>query len=365
MPDNKRIIIGGGGTGGHVFPAISIATALRSLDKNVEILFVGARDRLEMEKVPEAGFEIRGLPVAGFQRRLTLKNLSFFVKLWRSLRISRNIIKEFKPHIVAGVGGYASGPILRAAASAGIPLVIQEQNSYAGMTNRLIAGKAEKIFVSYEGMEKYFPKEKIMITGNPVRQDILKSQTTREEALRFYNLDPAMKTLLVIGGSLGSGTINNSLLKGFRHFDPQTQIIWQTGKNYYDKVREEFSKVANNRIHIVPFIKNMELAYKASDIIISRAGAGTISELTFVGKPVILVPSPNVAEDHQTKNARSLVEKNAAVLVPDKEAEESLVATCSALLKDEERMEKLSRNIMQLAKYNSAEKIAKEILKLI
>jgi UDP-N-acetylglucosamine--N-acetylmuramyl-(pentapeptide) pyrophosphoryl-undecaprenol N-acetylglucosamine transferase len=318
-----------------------------------------------MEKVPEAGYKIKGLPVAGFQRRITLKNITFFVKLWNSMRISKQIIREFKPQIVVGVGGYASGPILRAAAKAGITVVFQEQNSYAGVTNRLLAGKARKIFVAFEGMEKYFPADKLLITGNPVRQDIVNSETTREEALRFYNLDPEKKTVLVIGGSLGSGTINDSLLKGFRQFDSNTQIIWQTGKNYYKRVKEEFSKSASNRIHIVPFIKNMELAYKAADIIISRAGAGTISELTIVGKPVILVPSPNVAEDHQTKNARSLVEKDAALMVHDKDAEESLVNTCAGLLRDERRMDKLGRNIMQLARYNSAERIAKEILKMI
>ncbi|MGC9344018.1 MAG: undecaprenyldiphospho-muramoylpentapeptide beta-N-acetylglucosaminyltransferase [Bacteroidales bacterium] len=362
---SKRIIIGGGGTGGHIFPAISIAQSLREKDPGLEILFVGAENKIEMEKVPEAGFRIIGLPVSGLQRKLTWKNISFLLNLIRSSLKSATIIKEFKPDLAAGVGGYASGPILRAAANKGVPTVIQEQNSYAGLTNRLLAKKARKIFVAYEGMEKYFPGEKIILTGNPVRKDIVNVSRKRKRALEFFSLNENQPVILVIGGSLGAGTINNSIYKGLALLGKEIQLIWQTGKYYYEKLQEKTQDVTGSNIKLFPFIKEMDLAFAAADVIISRAGAGTISELALVGKPVILVPSPNVAEDHQTKNAMSLVKKEAAIHIADADAEEKLVSTCLELLKDKTKREKLGENIKSLALPDSANRIAEEILKLV
>ena len=364
MPD-KKIIIGGGGTGGHVFPAISIAQALRKKSPGIRILFVGAQNKLEMEKVPDAGFEIEGLPVSGFQRRLSWKNVVFFLNLWQSMRKSAKIIRDFQPDLAVGVGGYASGPILRAAASRNVPIVLQEQNSYAGVTNRLLAKKAKKIFVAYEGMEKYFPGDRILLTGNPVRSDILDTAEKKEEGFRLFGIKPGKAVVLVIGGSLGAGTINRSIMKGLNLFGEDVQLIWQTGKYYYDEMREATRERAGENVSLYPFIGNMDYAFSVADVIISRAGAGTISELALVGKPVILVPSPNVAEDHQTKNAMALVKKNAALHIRDKDAETELVSTCISLLEDKGLRQELSENISKLALPDSADHIADEILKMI
>lgn len=365
MRKDKRIIIGGGGTGGHVFPAISIAQALKRKEPGIEILFVGAENKLEMEKVPEAGFKIVGLPVAGFQRKISIKNVTFFTKLLRSVHKSVTIIKNFRPDLAIGVGGYASGPILRAAARRNIPIAIQEQNSYAGVTNRMLARKAKKIFVAYEGMEKYFPGEKILLTGNPVRADLRDTGKRREEGLKHFGLEEGKPVVLVIGGSLGARTINKSILKGLDQFGKENQLIWQTGKYYYDDIKIAAGEISNRAIKIQAFIKNMEYAFAVADVIISRAGAGTISELALVGKPVILVPSPNVAEDHQTKNAMALASKGAAIHVADRDAETELVRTCVKLLNDEKKRKNLSNNIRKMALPDSADRIADEILKMI
>ena len=359
---NKRIIISGGGTGGHVFPAIAIANAIRVLDPASEILFVGAEDKLEMEKVPEAGYKIIGLPIAGLQRKLSIRNFSFFFRLIRSLRKSSAIIRDFKPDMAIGVGGYASGPILRTASRMKTPIFIQEQNSYAGLTNKLLASKAQKIFVAYPEMDKYFPVKKIILTGNPIRQDITGLPPEREEAINFFGLDPDKQTILVIGGSLGARTINQSIENGIEKLEGKFQVLWQSGKYYYEPIRERLLNKNFKHIHLLPFIKNMKMAYAAADIIVSRAGAGTISELAIIGKPVVLVPSPNVAEDHQTKNALALVNANAAVHVADKDAGNNLVDTCIELLTNTERGDILSQNIKKLAIPDSAERIAKVIL---
>lgn len=362
---SKRIIIGGGGTGGHVFPAISVANALRNIHPDTEILFVGANGRLEMEKVPEAGYKIEGLPVMGFQRSLSLKNILFFVNLFKSLRLAKQIIKSFKPDIALGVGGYASGPILKAASAAGVPIVLQEQNSYAGITNRLLAKRASLICVAYEGMEKYFPAHKILHTGNPVRKDIIDSANKRDEGLRYFNLGNEDPVVLIIGGSLGAGTINNTIGNALSELPGNIQFLWQTGKSYYDKALELLNVSGRTNIKVVPFIKQMNLAYGCADIIVSRAGAGTISELAIAGKPVILIPSPNVAEDHQTKNALALSEKMAAILVKDDDAESVLIRTIIQLTSDNVKRISLSTNIKKLAIPDSAERIAMEIFKLI
>jgi UDP-N-acetylglucosamine--N-acetylmuramyl-(pentapeptide) pyrophosphoryl-undecaprenol N-acetylglucosamine transferase len=362
---SKRIIIGGGGTGGHIFPAIAIADAIKSIAPETQILFVGANHKLEMEKVPEAGYEIIGLPVAGLQRRLTYKNLTFVFKLLSSMIRSARIIKNFKPNLVLGVGGYASGPILKAATRKNIPIVIQEQNSYAGLTNRLLSRKAAKIFVAYEGMEKFFSKDCIVFTGNPIRQDINELVNKSDEAWRFFGLNKAKTTVLIIGGSLGARTINESILTKIDKLPENLQILWQTGKLYADEILKDSLISKNENVKVMPFIKKMNLAYSVADIIVSRAGAGTISELSIVGKPVILIPSPNVAEDHQTKNAMALVEKNAALCIKDHDAGEKLVDEVIRLSGDQKLMNSLSANIKKMALPNSAKKIAEEILKMI
>ena len=362
---NKRIIIGGGGTGGHIFPAISIAKAIRSKYPDTEILFVGAENKIEMEKVPEAGFKIIGLPVAGFQRKMSLKNFTFFFKLYKSMRMSAKIINDFKPDIAIGVGGYASGPILRAAANRSVPTLIQEQNSYAGLTNKLLSVKAKKIFVAYDGMEKYFPSEKLMLTGNPVRPDLLSLSESSDEAYKSFGLKKDLPVILILGGSLGAGTINQSILKEFDSIPDNVQVLWQCGKYYYENLRTEVDKLKRENIKLLAFIGEMNKAFHVADLIISRAGAGTISELSLVGKAVILVPSPNVAEDHQTKNALALVEKSAAIMIRDKEAEEKLIKTGLDLLEDKAKRKKLSENINKLALTNSAERIVEEIFSLI
>jgi len=363
--ENKHIIISGGGTGGHVFPAISIANALKEIDPSIEILFVGAQGRMEMQKVPDAGYEIKGLPIMGIQRKMTLKNLLVPFKLMKSLRHARRIINEFNPDVVVGVGGYASGPVLRIASRKGIPTLIQEQNSYAGITNRILAKKARKICVAYEGMENYFPMHKLIITGNPVRKNIIPTEDKREEAIKHFGLSPERKTILSIGGSLGAASINNSIIEQLKQFESDDiQLIWQCGKYYYQKANEELENYILPNVRLMDFINRMDLAYAAADVIISRAGAVSISELALVKKPAILVPSPNVAEDHQTKNAKSLADKNAAIIIKDSEAKEKLIAEALNLIRNENKLTELKQNIEKFAKPNSAKNIAKEIIEL-
>jgi UDP-N-acetylglucosamine--N-acetylmuramyl-(pentapeptide) pyrophosphoryl-undecaprenol N-acetylglucosamine transferase len=361
----NRIIISGGGTGGHIFPALSIANALKVTDPELDILFVGALGRMEMEKVPAAGYRIVGLPIMGFQRKLTLQNLVVLYKLMISLIKARKIIRTFKPSVVIGVGGYASGPVLRIANSMGIPTLIQEQNSYAGVTNKLLAKNVQKICVAYEGMDKYFPSEKIILTGNPVRQDLTITETKKSEAFNYFNLQPNKQTLLILGGSLGARTINRSILIKYKQLSGTgIQVIWQTGSIYYDQIKESIKSFTDNNIQIHAFISRMDLAFAAADLVISRAGAGTISELCIVAKPVILVPSPNVAEDHQTKNAMALVKKDAALFVSDAEAPNKLVSLALDTINNPELLKNLSGNIEKLALFDSAKTIAEEVLKL-
>lgn len=365
MTKSKKIIISGGGTGGHVFPAISIANAIKEIEPETNILFVGASGKIEMEKVPAAGYEIIGLPVAGLQRKLTTKNISLIFKLIKSLRKSKQIIKDFKPDVVVGVGGYASGPVLYRANKMGIPTLIQEQNSYAGITNKLLAKKAQRICVAYEGMEKYFPEEKIILTGNPVRQDLLDKIGSKNEAIKHFGLAENKKTILVIGGSLGARTVNQSVMKDIEKIgNSDFQLLWQTGKYYYEEAKKVADESGFKNIKVLDFIKRMDFAYAVTDVIISRAGAGTISELCLVGKPVILVPSPNVAEDHQTKNAMALVNRDAAIMIKDAEAKEKLISVALDLISNEEQIRLLSENIKGMALRDSAKIIAKEILKL-
>lgn len=361
-----RIIISGGGTGGHVFPAIAIADAIRQLRKDAEFLFIGANGRLEMQKVPAAGYPIEGLTISGFQRRLTWKNLSFPIKLIKSLMKARLIIKKFKPDLVIGVGGYASGPTLRMAASLKIPCLIQEQNSFPGLTNNLLAKRVQKICVAYEGMEKFFPAEKIVLTGNPIRKDLIRLTGKTEEGYNHFNLNKEKKTILVIGGSLGSRTINKAILNWIKKSKGKNdfQVLWQTGKNYYPEYRTSLASTQPKTV-ILPFIDRMDLAYSVADIIISRAGAIAISELCVVGKPVILIPSPNVAEDHQTKNAHALVEKKAALMVRDIEAIEKLGISLEYLLGNADLQVELSRHIREMAISDAGEKIAKIALNLL
>jgi UDP-N-acetylglucosamine--N-acetylmuramyl-(pentapeptide) pyrophosphoryl-undecaprenol N-acetylglucosamine transferase len=361
----RRIIISGGGTGGHIFPAISIANALRKIDPETEILFVGAEGRMEMEKIPAAGYKIVGLPVAGLYRSLTLKNFTVLIKLLKSLNKAKKVIREFNPDVVVGVGGYASGPVLRQAGRMGIPTLIQEQNSYAGVTNKLLAKKASVICVAYDGMEKYFPAEKIIKTGNPVRHNFDNLERLRDEAIAFFNLRKEFPVILVLGGSLGAGTINNSLSGKINILrDSDCQWLWQTGKYYYENVKALVSLAFSSNISVNDFINRMDYAYAAADIIVTRAGAGTISELCLVGKPVILIPSPNVAEDHQTKNAEALSGKDAAMLMPDRQAIKELVDEAIKLIGDKERRERYSRNIVKMADRDADIRIAEEVLKL-
>jgi UDP-N-acetylglucosamine--N-acetylmuramyl-(pentapeptide) pyrophosphoryl-undecaprenol N-acetylglucosamine transferase len=363
---HKRVIISGGGTGGHIFPAISIANALRKIDPEIEILFVGAEGRMEMEKIPAAGYKIVGLPVAGLYRSLTLKNFSVLIKLLKSLNKAKKVIKEFGPDVVVGVGGYASGPVLRQAGRMGIPTLIQEQNSYAGVTNKLLAKRASVICVAYDGMGKYFPSAKIIKTGNPVRQNFENLESLQEEALSFFSLKKEFPVILVLGGSLGAGTINNSLSENINKLkDSDCQWLWQTGKYYFENVKALVSLSFSGNISVHGFINRMDYAYAAADIIVSRAGAGTISELCLVGKPVILIPSPNVAEDHQTRNAEALSTRNAAVLVADNQAAKALVDEAIKLISDKDKRSMLSANILTMANREADIRIAEEVLKLI
>jgi UDP-N-acetylglucosamine--N-acetylmuramyl-(pentapeptide) pyrophosphoryl-undecaprenol N-acetylglucosamine transferase len=361
-----KIIISGGGTGGHIFPAIAIANALKRIHPQIEILFVGAEGKMEMEKVPAAGYKIIGLPVRGFQRKLSWANITFFFKLYISLKKAKQIIKEFKPDVVVGVGGFASGPILQAAYKMGIPTLIQEQNSYAGITNKILGNKVDKICVAYKDMEKYFPSEKIIITGNPVRQDILNiAGKTKEDGYIFFELKGNRKTVLSLGGSLGALTINESIHNNIEKFaENNIQLIWQTGKSYYPIALEKVRSLNYDGIKVFDFISRMDYAYAVADVVISRAGAITISELSLTAKPAILVPSPNVAEDHQTKNAMTLVKNDAAMYVSDKEARDILVLETIKLLNDEFRLNVYRSNIARMAIKNSDEIIAKEIIKL-
>ena len=366
MNDNLRIIISGGGTGGHIFPAISIANAIKELRPDTEILFVGAEGRMEMQRVPAAGYKIIGLPVAGFDRKNLFKNFAVIVRLIKSQMIARKIINDFKPHAAVGVGGYASGPTLKMAGAMGIPTLIQEQNSYAGVTNKLLAGKASKICVAYPGMEKFFDKNKIIMTGNPVRQGLLENNLSKKDAIKTFGLDPKKKTILIVGGSLGARTLNNCVMHSMEKIkSSDVQFIWQTGKYYINEAKECYKTEGNpEMIHTTDFISNMNAAYTATDLVVSRAGAGSISEFCLLGKPVVLVPSPNVAEDHQTKNAMALVEKGAAVYIKDSEAEEKLITTAIELVNDEKKLKALSENIKKLAFSNSANIIAEEVCKL-
>ena len=366
MNDNLRIIISGGGTGGHIFPAISIANAIKELRPDTEILFVGAEGRMEMQRVPAVGYKIIGLPVAGFDRKNLFKNFAVIVRLIKSQMIARKIINDFKPHAAVGVGGYASGPTLKMAGAMGIPTLIQEQNSYAGVTNKLLAGKASKICVAYPGMEKFFDKNKIIMTGNPVRQGLLENNLSKEDAIKTFGLDSKKKTILIVGGSLGARTLNNCVMHSMEKIkSSDVQFIWQTGKYYINEAKECYKAEGNpEMIHTTDFISNMNAAYTAADLVVSRAGAGSISEFCLLGKPVVLVPSPNVAEDHQTKNAMALVEKGAAVYIKDSEAEEKLITTAIELVNDEKKLKALSENIKKLAFSNSANIIAEEVCKL-
>ena len=365
MEKELRVIISGGGTGGHIFPAVSIANAIKALRPDAKILFVGALGRMEMQRVPAAGYEIKGLPICGFDRKNLLKNFKVLYKIWKSQRMAKQIIKDFQPQVAVGVGGYASGPTLNKAAAMGIPCLIQEQNSYAGVTNKLLAKKAEKICVAYEGMERFFPAEKIILTGNPVRQALLDTTISREDAIKSFGLDPTKKTILLVGGSLGARTINESVLQ---HLDlvrsSDVQFIWQTGKYYSAAIAEQLKGQDIPNLKVTDFISDMGAAYKAADLVISRAGASSISEFCLIGKPVILVPSPNVAEDHQTKNALALSTRDAAIYVKDAEAPATLLELALKTVNDDAKLKSLSENVLKLALPNSAEIIAKEVIKL-
>lgn len=360
-----RVLISGGGTGGHIFPALSIANALRRRDPDTKILFVGAEGRMEMERVPAAGYEIVGLPVCGFNRKKLLSNIKVLFKLMKSMRCARKVLADFRPDIAIGVGGYASGPMLKEAQKHGVPTLLQEQNSYAGVTNKLLAKEARAICVAYPGMQRFFPEDKIILTGNPVRSDILTSSLTKEEARRQLGVPAHRKLVLVIGGSLGARTINNSIAKAFNKIENAGgYVLWQTGKLYADECRKIADKY-NNVVKAVPFISRMELAYRAADVVVSRAGAGTISELQLLGMPTILIPSPNVAEDHQRKNAEALVECNAAVMILDADAPDRLGSEVVALLNDEDRCRLLAENIKKMALRDSDEKIVDTVYKTL
>ena len=365
MDKELRVIISGGGTGGHIFPAVSIANAVKALRPDAKILFVGALGRMEMQRVPAAGYEIKGLPICGFDRKNLLRNVVVLYKIWKSQRMAKKIIRDFRPQVAVGVGGYASGPTLNKAASMGIPCLIQEQNSYAGVTNKLLAKKAAKICVAYEGMERFFPADKIMLTGNPVRQALLDTTVTREEALSSLGLDPSKKTILLVGGSLGARTVNESVLQ---HLDlvknSDIQFVWQTGKYYYANIQEQLKGQDIPNLKVMDFITDMGAAYKAADLVISRAGASSISEFCLIGKPVILVPSPNVAEDHQTKNALALANRDAALYVKDADAPATLLQLAINTVGDEAKLQSLSENVLKMALPNSADIIAKEVINL-
>ena len=357
-----KFILSGGGTGGHIYPAIAIANELKSRFPDAEFLFVGAKDKMEMQKVPQAGYKITGLWIAGLQRKVTMQNAMFPFKLISSLWKSRSIIKEFKPNVVIGTGGFASGPLLQMANMLDIPTVIQEQNSYPGITNKLLSKKADKICVAYENLERFFPKERMILTGNPVRQDLIDIQDKREEAFQYFNLDANKKTLLVLGGSLGARKVNQLIEKELESILSQdVQIIWQCGKFYF----EDYKKYNQDNVQVLSFIDRMDLVYAAADIVISRAGASSVSELCIVGRPVIFIPSPNVAEDHQTKNAQSIMDKKGALMLKESELDSQFGLVFEALLKDQGKQEQLSKYIKHLALPNATKEIVDEIVKLI
>lgn len=365
MDEELRVIISGGGTGGHIFPAVSIANAIKAQHPEAKILFVGALGRMEMQRVPAAGYEIKGLPIQGFNRKHLLKNVSVLIRLYKSLRMARKIIKQFRPMVAVGVGGYASGATLYECAKMGIPCLIQEQNSYAGVTNKLLAKRVQKICVAYDGMERFFPADKIIMTGNPVRENVLQTSLSQQEARTSFGLQPDKKTILLVGGSLGARTINESVMSHLDMIkDSGVQFIWQTGKYYHADIMKRLEGKDLPMLKVTDFISDMGAAYKAADVVISRAGASSISEFQLIGKPVILVPSPNVAEDHQTKNALALVNKQAALLVRDAEAREKLLPLALQTVKDDAKLASLSENIKKLGKGNAAGVIAQEVLRL-
>jgi UDP-N-acetylglucosamine--N-acetylmuramyl-(pentapeptide) pyrophosphoryl-undecaprenol N-acetylglucosamine transferase len=365
MLKNPKIIISGGGTGGHIFPAISIADAIKKANPNAEILFVGAKGRMEMERVPLAGYAIASLPVAGFIRKLTFKNFIVLHKLLKSICLAKKIVRLFEPDVVIGVGGYASFPALHAAAAKKIPILIQEQNSFPGKSNLHLAKHATKICVAYPEMEKYFPKEKIVLTGNPVRKE-LTDNVNKNEAYQEFELNPNKKTILAIGGSLGAGSINKGIQANLNMLkNSNIQMVWQTGKIYYDEIIKSIDIESFPNLKIMPFIQRMDFAYSVADIVISRAGASSISELSVTAKPAILVPSPNVAEDHQKKNAMALVKQNAAILISDSDTSEKLLPEAIETVQNNEKLEALSNNIKKMAKYHAADEIAEIAIKLI
>jgi len=360
--DRYRFILSGGGTGGHIYPAVAIANELKRRYPDAEFLFVGAKDKMEMEKVPQAGYEIKGLWISGIQRKLTLKNLMFPFKLISSLLEARKIVKQFKPHVAIGTGGFASGPLLKMAESSSVPCVLQEQNSFAGITNKLLAGKAMKICVAYDGMERFFPKEKIVKTGNPVRTDLVDVKANKKEAAAFFGLVGHKKTILILGGSLGARRINQLIEKELAFFEEKgLQVLWQCGKLYY----EEYKKHESDTVKVLAFVNRMDLAYAVADVIISRAGAGSVSELCLVGKPVIFIPSPNVAEDHQTQNAKALVAKDAAIMLAENDLDAVFEQRFSELMDSEAVQQKLGKNIKKMAMPKATEHIVDEIEKIL
>ncbi len=363
---NIKVIISGGGTGGHIFPALAIARAIQVEIPTAEFLFVGANGKMEMEKVPEAGFEIKGLWISGFQRKLSWKNLSFPLKLVHSLWKARRIINKFKPNIAIGVGGFASGPTLKMAASLGVPCLIQEQNSYPGITNKLLANQVQKICVAYDGMEKYFPKEKVLLTGNPIRKQVIEIEGKRDEAISFFGLQKQKKTILIIGGSLGAQSINNALIQHINDWKKlDAQVIWQTGKTGIKEANQVLLKHNDSHIYPHTFVNRMDLAYAAADLIISRAGAIAISEISAVGKPVIFIPFPYAAEDHQTKNAQRLVDKNAALMIPNHQVKEELLPLVNKYINNKSALVNMAKEIKKLGIRNADELIAKEVIELI
>lgn len=363
----ERVIISGGGTGGHIFPAVAIANKIKEENPKAKILFIGAEGKMEMEKVPQAGYEIIGLPIRGFQRKFALSNFLLPFKILQSIWKARKIIKKFNPQVVIGVGGYASGPTLQMATMLKIPTVIQEQNSFAGKTNKILGNKVSKVCVAYENMERYFPEDKIVFTGNPVRANVVEIEGKREKAFDYFGLNASKKTILVVGGSLGARTLNDSLKTKIKQLqESEIQVIWQCGKYQHDSLKEELKNTDMTGIVLTEFILKMDLAYAAADVIISRAGALAVSELCLIGKPIILIPSPNVAEDHQTKNAMALVKNGAAIMIPDQEGREKMVNTMLKLIKDETQQKQLAENIKKMATPAADEKIAaviKEVLK--
>lgn len=363
-----NVLVSGGGTGGHIFPALSIANEVRRRHPEANILFVGAEGRMEMEKVPAAGYKIIGLPVSGFDRKHLLRNIKVVARLLKSMNMARNILKDFKPDIAIGVGGYASGPMLKEAQKQGIPTLLQEQNSYAGVTNKLLAAKADRICVAYEGMERFFPQDKIVLTGNPVRRNLLECGATPEQARQAMGVDPNCKTILIIGGSLGARTINNAIISGLQQIGEASynvQVLWQTGKIYDRQCREALEASGVKNVSQMAFISNMDMAYRAADLVVSRAGASSISELQLLGKPAILVPSPNVAEDHQTKNALALSTRDAAIMVTDADASALLVDTMLKTVTDDALLTSLGDNVSKMALRDAAERIVDEVESII